>query len=120
MHHFTNRGIATLNDSQKSDPQDEAATATEVAPRVKFKRLDKTARHIMQVGNSRNLAFSYFHTYPSVKRPFYPHFKHVLHLQILDKEAVKEVNTQREIPDIRPGYIIQLKLVCLFLFLLIY
>ncbi|CAH1423266.1 unnamed protein product [Lactuca virosa] len=77
VHHFTNRGIATLNDSHKSDPQDEAATATEVAPRVKFKRLDKTARHIMQ---------------------------------ILDKEAVKEVNTQREIPDIRPGYIIQLKL----------
>ncbi|CAI9280453.1 unnamed protein product [Lactuca saligna] len=77
VHHFSNRGIATLNDSQKSDIQDEAVTATEVAPRVKFKRLDKTARHIMQ---------------------------------ILDKEAVKEVNTQREIPDIRPGYIIQLKL----------
>ncbi|KAL4555414.1 hypothetical protein LXL04_038032 [Taraxacum kok-saghyz] len=28
-----------------------------------------------------------------------------------DKEAVKEVQTQREIPDIRPDYIIQLKLV---------
>ncbi|KAI3499483.1 hypothetical protein L1887_35284 [Cichorium endivia] len=72
---LTNRGIATLDDSHKS--QDESATATEVAPRIKFKRLDKTARHIMQ---------------------------------ILDKEAVKEVQTQREIPDIRPGYIIQLKL----------
>ncbi|KAG5567239.1 hypothetical protein RHGRI_002706 [Rhododendron griersonianum] len=29
--------------------------------------------------------------------------------QILDKEAVEEVRNQREIPDIRPGYIIQLK-----------
>lgn len=31
--------------------------------------------------------------------------------QILDKEAVEEVRTQREIPDIRPGYLIQLRLV---------
>ncbi|KAF8378215.1 hypothetical protein HHK36_029554 [Tetracentron sinense] len=29
--------------------------------------------------------------------------------QILDKEAVEEVRTRREIPDIKPGYIIQLK-----------
>ncbi|PON38019.1 Ribosomal protein [Trema orientale] len=28
---------------------------------------------------------------------------------ILDKEAVEEVKTQREIPDIKPGYIVQLK-----------
>ncbi|KAL4584882.1 hypothetical protein LXL04_009492 [Taraxacum kok-saghyz] len=77
-HHLTNRGMATSNASLKSDSQDdEPVTATDVAPRIKFKRLDKTARHIMQ---------------------------------ILDKEAVKEVQTQREIPDIRPGYIIQLKL----------
>lgn len=75
--HLTTRGITTLDDSQKSDPQDASASATEVAPRIKFKRLDKTARHIMQ---------------------------------ILDKEAVEEVRTQREIPDIRPGYIIQLRL----------
>lgn len=34
-------------------------------------------------------------------------------LQILDKEAVEEVRAQREIPDIKPGYIIQLKVVCL-------
>ncbi|GAB2240831.1 hypothetical protein Droror1_Dr00021349 [Drosera rotundifolia] len=47
-----------------------------VPQRIKFKRLDKTARHIMQ---------------------------------ILNKEAVEEVKAQREIPDIRPGYIIQLK-----------
>ncbi|KAG0457511.1 hypothetical protein HPP92_022668 [Vanilla planifolia] len=45
-------------------------------PHVKFKRLDKTAKHIMN---------------------------------ILDKEAVDKVKSEREIPDIRPGYIIQLK-----------
>lgn len=45
------RGIATLDDSNKSDPQVASATATEVPPRIKFKRLDKTARHIMQAGN---------------------------------------------------------------------
>lgn len=32
-------------------------------------------------------------------------------MQILDKEAVEEVRAQNEIPDIKPGYIIQLKLV---------
>ncbi|CAA0842338.1 Ribosomal protein L19 family protein [Striga hermonthica] len=48
----------------------------DVPKRIKFKRLDKTARHIMQ---------------------------------IIDKEAVEEVKTNREIPDIRPGYIVQLK-----------
>ncbi|GMI95209.1 hypothetical protein like AT4G11630 [Hibiscus trionum] len=30
-------------------------------------------------------------------------------LQILDKEAVEEVKGQREIPEIKPGYIVQLK-----------
>nr|XP_043610345.1 50S ribosomal protein L19, chloroplastic-like [Erigeron canadensis] len=70
------RGVTTLDDSLKSDQQ-EASAATEVPSRIKFKRLDKTARHIMQ---------------------------------ILDKEAVQEVRSQREIPDIRPGYIIQMRL----------
>lgn len=32
-------------------------------------------------------------------------------LQILDKEAVEEVRAQREMPDIKPGYIVQLKVV---------
>lgn len=35
----------------------------------------------------------------------------MLYLQILDKEAVEEVREKREIPDIRPGYIVQLKVV---------
>ncbi|KAF9611595.1 hypothetical protein IFM89_033599 [Coptis chinensis] len=70
------RCIATTGRSQESV----SASLPDVAPRVKFKRLDKTARHIMQ---------------------------------ILDKEAVQEVKEQREIAreitDIKPGYIIQLK-----------
>jgi len=32
-------------------------------------------------------------------------------VQILDKEAVEKVQAEREIPDIKPGYIIQLKVV---------
>lgn len=56
---------------------DSTAPETDVPTRIKFKRPDKTARHIMQ---------------------------------ILDKEAVEEVRAQREIPDIKPGYIIQLRL----------
>ncbi|CAI9754651.1 unnamed protein product [Fraxinus pennsylvanica] len=55
----------------------DASASNDVPQRIKFKRLDKTARHIMQ---------------------------------ILDKEAVEEVKEKREIPDIRPGYIVQLKL----------
>lgn len=57
-------------------PQDSSDTVSDIAPRIKFKRPDKTAGHIMQ---------------------------------IIDKEAVQEVRAKREIPDIRPGYIIQLK-----------
>ncbi|GJZ93418.1 50S ribosomal protein L19, chloroplastic-like protein [Tanacetum coccineum] len=75
--HLTNRGVATLDESHSSDTQDASATATEVPSRIKFKRLDKTARHIMQ---------------------------------ILDKESVEQVRTEREIPEIKPGYIIQLRL----------
>ncbi|XP_039035646.1 50S ribosomal protein L19-like isoform X2 [Hibiscus syriacus] len=48
----------------------------DVPTRIKFKRLDKTAKHIMQ---------------------------------IVDKESVEEVKGQREIPEIKPGYIVQLK-----------
>ena len=35
-------------------------------------------------------------------------------VQIVDKEAVEEVRTRREIPEIRPGYIVQLKVVTTF------
>ncbi|CAN0891352.1 50S ribosomal protein L19, chloroplastic [Linum grandiflorum] len=57
-------------------PASEDSSSDVIPPRIKFKRMDKTARNIMQ---------------------------------ILNREAVKEVSTQREIPDIRPGYIVQLK-----------
>ena len=33
--------------------------------------------------------------------------------QILDKEEVEKVKSNREIPDIKPGYIVQLKIVSL-------
>ncbi|KAG4116763.1 hypothetical protein ERO13_D12G188228v2 [Gossypium hirsutum] len=59
-----------------STTMDSSESVTDVPPRIKFKRLDKTAKHIMQ---------------------------------ILDKEAVEEVKGKREIPDIKPGYIVQLK-----------
>ncbi|XP_057820662.1 large ribosomal subunit protein bL19cy [Cryptomeria japonica] len=54
----------------------EANAAQEVYPRIKTKRLDKTARHIMQ---------------------------------ILEKEAVQSVKAERLVPDIKPGYIVELK-----------
>ncbi|XP_015062361.1 50S ribosomal protein L19-1, chloroplastic-like [Solanum pennellii] len=71
---FPRRFITTGASSVNMVSEDASALAT---PRIKFKRLDKTAKHIMQ---------------------------------ILDKEAVEEVRAQNEIPDIKPGYIIQLKL----------
>nr|DAD24875.1 TPA_asm: hypothetical protein HUJ06_026339 [Nelumbo nucifera] len=76
--HTPIRRITTMNQPEGSILQDSAASNPDVAPRIKFKRLDKTSRHIMQ---------------------------------ILDKEAVEEVRVQREIPDIKPGYIVQLKVV---------
>ncbi|CAK9311996.1 unnamed protein product [Citrullus colocynthis] len=72
---FSSRGIATTS-SMESALQGSPAVDSDITPRIKFKRLDKTSRHIMQ---------------------------------ILDKEAVEEVKAQREIPDIKPGYIVQLK-----------
>ncbi|KAL9228986.1 hypothetical protein vseg_004506 [Gypsophila vaccaria] len=71
------RNFITATVPVESSVHEPTALETDMPPRIKFKRLDKTARHIMQ---------------------------------ILDKEAVEEVRTQREIPDIKPGYIIQLKL----------
>ncbi|GJN31616.1 hypothetical protein PR202_gn00095 [Eleusine coracana subsp. coracana] len=53
------------------------AVEVEHPPRIKFKRPDKTARHIMN---------------------------------ILNKEAVEKVRSEREIPDVQPGCIIQMRL----------
>ncbi|KAK0587121.1 hypothetical protein LWI29_017731 [Acer saccharum] len=74
--HFCSRCITTVGNPVESASQDTPAAVSDVAPRIKFKRLDKTARHIMQ---------------------------------ILDKEDVEQVKAHREIPDIKPGYIVQLK-----------
>ncbi|RDX63243.1 50S ribosomal protein L19, chloroplastic, partial [Mucuna pruriens] len=72
---FASRFMSTETTSVDSSSQDSSPVEPEVPPRIKFKRLDKTARHIMQAY----------------------------------KEAVEEVKSQREMPDIKPGYIVQLK-----------
>lgn len=73
---FTSRCITTVGNNVESASRDSSASISDVTPRIKFKRLDKTSKHIMQ---------------------------------ILDKEAVEEVRAKREIPDIKPGYTVQLK-----------
>eukprot|EP00262_Sarcandra_glabra_P016381 TRINITY_DN5319_c0_g4_i1.p1 TRINITY_DN5319_c0_g4~~TRINITY_DN5319_c0_g4_i1.p1 ORF type:complete len:216 (+),score=32.90 TRINITY_DN5319_c0_g4_i1:121-768(+) len=73
---FLTRCITTTGHSEEPVAQDDSAVNPDIAPRIKFKRLSKTAKHIMQ---------------------------------ILDKEAVENVRSDREILDIKPGYIIQLK-----------
>lgn len=45
---FSCRSIATAGDSAESSLVDSPPSISNVAPRIKFKRLDKTARHIMQ------------------------------------------------------------------------
>nr|VDD34011.1 unnamed protein product [Brassica oleracea] len=84
---YSPRCFSTIGDSVQSTPQGISVSAPDMVPRIKFKRLDKTAKHIMQVPFVENLIF----------------------LQIVDKEAVEEVRNGREIPEIRPGYIVQLK-----------
>lgn len=80
--HFSKQSRAIATTSTMKDAQDESDSSNgddpvqNVAPRIKFKRLTKTAKHIMQ---------------------------------ILDVEAVQAVKTEREIPDIKPGHIVQLK-----------
>ncbi|CAN7068542.1 hypothetical protein IGI04_041587 [Brassica rapa subsp. trilocularis] len=68
---FASRCFSTVGDSIQSTPQGFSVSAPDLPPRIKFKRLDKTAKHIMQ--------------------------------------AVEAVRNGREIPEIRPGYIVQLK-----------
>ncbi|PIN26365.1 Mitochondrial/chloroplast ribosomal protein L19 [Handroanthus impetiginosus] len=68
--------LPTRNITTTGSTSQDVSASPDVPQRIKFKRLDKTARHIMQ---------------------------------IIDKEAVEEVNASREIPEIKPGYIVQLK-----------
>ncbi|KAM3293651.1 hypothetical protein ACQJBY_036914 [Aegilops geniculata] len=72
------RGLSTVGTAEvASDDDDSSSPAVEHPPRIKFKRPDKTARHIMN---------------------------------ILNKEAVEKVRSEREIPDVQPGCIIQMRL----------
>ncbi|VAI03206.1 50S ribosomal protein L19, chloroplastic-like isoform X2 [Triticum dicoccoides] len=72
------RSLSTVGTVEvASDEDDSSSPAVEHPPRIKFKRPDKTARHIMN---------------------------------ILNKEAVEKVRSEREIPDVQPGCIIQMRL----------
>ncbi|CAN1179491.1 50S ribosomal protein L19, chloroplastic [Linum perenne] len=75
---FPIRNITTAGAPAAPASPDSSIPSDDLPPRIKFKRMDKTARHIMQ---------------------------------ILNREAVGEVRAQREVLDIRPGYIVQLKVV---------
>ncbi|KAL8465602.1 hypothetical protein ACS0TY_034911 [Phlomoides rotata] len=68
--------LQTRSFATEEPTSENVSASSDVPRRIKFKRLDKTARHIMQ---------------------------------IIDKEAVEEVKASREMPEIRPGYIIQMK-----------
>lgn len=46
---FPSRCITTGVNPVESATQDSTMSGSDVAPRIKFKRLDKTAKHIMQV-----------------------------------------------------------------------
>jgi large subunit ribosomal protein L19 len=45
---FIHRSFSTAENLVESASQDSSACVSDVAPRIKFKRLDKTAKHIMQ------------------------------------------------------------------------
>ncbi|CAN6223898.1 unnamed protein product [Urochloa humidicola] len=75
---LTVRGFSTVGSAEVASEEDDSSSpAVEHPPRIKFKRLDKTARHIMN---------------------------------ILNKEAVEKVRSEREVPDVQPGCIIQMRL----------
>ena len=104
---LSSRSISSMNNSGDSVAQDPSDSVSGVAPRIKFKRLDKTAHHIMQASIVLSFYRNRWNTSPDLIRIYFLGVT----LQILDKEAVEEVKNQREIPDIKPGYIIQLKVV---------
>ncbi|KAM3191902.1 hypothetical protein ACQJBY_069253 [Aegilops geniculata] len=73
------RGFSTVGTAEVSvEDEDSSSPMVEHPPRIKFKRPDKTARHIMN---------------------------------ILNKEAVDKVRTERTIPDVQPGCIVQMRVV---------
>ncbi|KAF7102584.1 hypothetical protein CFC21_103693 [Triticum aestivum] len=74
---LTVRGFTTVGTAEVSvEDEDSSSPMVEHPPRIKFKRPDKTARHIMN---------------------------------ILNKEAVDKVRTERTIPDVQPGCIVQMR-----------
>ncbi|KAL5211344.1 hypothetical protein ABZP36_022191 [Zizania latifolia] len=72
------RGLSIAANAEFSpDGESSSSPSVEHPPRIKFKRPDKTARHIMN---------------------------------ILNKEEVDKVRAEREIPDVQPGCIVQMRL----------
>uniref|UniRef100_A0A0E0K0H7 Ribosomal protein L19 n=1 Tax=Oryza punctata TaxID=4537 RepID=A0A0E0K0H7_ORYPU len=72
------RGLSTVGIAEVSVEEESSnSLAVEHPPRIKFKRPDKTARHIMN---------------------------------ILNKEAVDKVLGEREIPNVQPGCILEMRL----------
>ncbi|TVU18915.1 hypothetical protein EJB05_35034 [Eragrostis curvula] len=72
------RGLSTAGNAELAVEEDDpTSAAVEHPPRIKFKRPDKTARHVMN---------------------------------ILNKEAVEKVRSERDIPDVQAGCIIQMRL----------
>ena len=108
---LSGRCITTTNNSGDSVAQDATDKVCDVAPHIKFKRLDKTAKHIMQACIFITLIVTDGHIILSSLIFGFLFCIFYMTLQILDKEAVEEVRKQRERPDIKPGYIIQLKVV---------
>ncbi|CAM0910144.1 unnamed protein product [Alopecurus aequalis] len=71
------REFSTVGAAEVSvDDEDSSSPMVEHPPSIKFKRPDKTARHIMN---------------------------------ILNKEQVDKVRTERDIPDVQPGCIVQMR-----------
>jgi len=55
---FASRYMSTEAPSVDSSSQDSLIPEPEVPPRIKFKRLDKTGRHIMQASDCSGLLFN--------------------------------------------------------------
>jgi large subunit ribosomal protein L19 len=118
------RGLSTVGSAAEvaSDSDDSTSPAVEHPPRIKFKRPDKTARHIMNVCKLSEchvlagaVLLHYITSHKSNKIATGTiKLLVVLAMQILNKEAVEKVRSEREIPDVQPGCIIQMRLVMSF------
>ncbi|KAL6583732.1 hypothetical protein OROMI_003021 [Orobanche minor] len=99
--------LPARNITTSGSTSQDVSDSCDVPRRIKFKRLDKTARHIMQGALYILNAYLKGDLYCSKSQVNF--FIIELNFKIVDKEAVEEVKGNREIPEIKPGYIIQMK-----------